>query len=65
MGENVNVKRIDRLTDEPWLAEVGDIIELATRKGVQLTPNDVKGCPGDYTIDGMEWWAWLDGMTQD
>ncbi|MFC5799135.1 hypothetical protein [Streptomyces formicae] len=61
----MSAKRIDRLADEPWLAEVGDIVELATRKGVQLTPNDVKGRPGDYTIDGMEWWAWLDGMTQD
>lgn len=60
-----NIKRIDRLTSEPWLAEVSDIITLAGRKGVTLTPSDIKGRPGDFLIDGMEWWAWLDAMTQN
>jgi hypothetical protein len=62
MTENTN--RIDRLTDEPWRAEVSDIITLADRQGVTLTPGDIKGQPGDFTIDGMEWWAWLGAMTQ-
>jgi hypothetical protein len=59
------IKRIDRLQAEPWLAEVSDVIELAGRKGVQLTPRDIRGQRGDYTIDGTEWWAWLDAMTMD
>jgi hypothetical protein len=52
--------RIDRVEDKPWLAEVSDIVELAFRKGVSLAAGDIKGLPGDYTIDGMEWYEWLD-----
>jgi hypothetical protein len=48
--------------DKPWLAEVPDIIELASRKGVSLTAGDVTGMPGDYTIDGMEWYEWIDAI---
>jgi hypothetical protein len=62
MTETTN--RIDRIADQPWLAEVSDIIALAARQSVQLSPRDIKGQPGDFTIDGMEWWAWLDAMTQ-
>lgn len=61
----ITTDRIDRLTADPWRAEVSDIIAVAARKNVVLTPGDIKGQPGDYTIDGMEWWAWLDAMTQD
>ncbi|WP_327292470.1 hypothetical protein [Streptomyces sp. NBC_01198] len=57
--------RADRIAAQPWLAEVDDIITIAERKGVTLTPGDIKGQPGDYTIDGLEWWAWLDAMTED
>jgi len=57
--------RIDRLTDEPWLAEVSDILTLAEREGLTLAPSDIRGRSGDYVIDGMEWYAWLDAMTQD
>lgn len=61
---NQATKRIDRLMAEPWLAEVSDIIALGARKGVQLSPGDIKGQLGDFTIDGMEWWSWLEAMTQ-
>lgn len=57
-------KRTERITTEPWLAEVSDIIALAAREGVTLSARDIKGMPGDFTIDGMEWWAWLEAMTQ-
>lgn len=49
--------------EEPWMAEVSDIIRIAADKGVILAPGDIKGPPGDHVIDGMEWWAWLDAMT--
>lgn len=61
---NTTTNRIDRIADQPWLAEVPDIIALAARKGVRLSPSDIKGPSGDYVIDGMEWWAWLDAMAQ-
>lgn len=56
--------RIDRIINEPWMAEVSDIIEIASRKGITLTPRDIKG-HRDYTIDGMEWYEWLDAMTEN
>ena len=65
MNENTSINRIDRLTDEPWLAEVADIVTLATRAGLTVTPSDVKGRSGDYVIDGTEWYAWLEAMTRD
>ena len=65
MNKNLSVTRIDRLADEPWLAEVSDVVPLAERQGLRLAPSDVNGRSGDYVIDGMEWYAWLDAMTQD
>lgn len=61
---NTEMNRLDRVANEPWIATQEEIIELAARKGVQLTPRDIKGQRDDLSIDGMEWWAWLDAMTQ-
>lgn len=57
--------RINRLSAEPWLAEVTDIVTLAAQQGVTLSPRDIKGASGDYTIDGMEWYEWLTAMTEE
>lgn len=61
---SADAARLLRIADKPYLAETGDIIALAACRGVAVTERDIKGQPGDYTIDGMEWFAWLDAVTQ-